>query len=344
MIIDGIVKSLQSTGGVSVYFDEIILRLSERVNVCYLDYTKGKNLFSCGPEVSVFSQTTRLLERYRDVKLPKCCLVSNEKNLFHSTYYRIPKYRRSTHVVTTVHDFTYEKFVKGPARWVHSWQKNRAIRNSDIVICVSNNTAKDLMQYCPVDESKIRVIHNGVSENYYPLPIDPDFNYNSVLFVGARGGYKNFNLAITAVAAVPNLELSIVGGGKLSSDELQQLEDKLPGRYRWLGRLSDDELNVAYNHAYALLYPSSYEGFGIPIIEAMRAGCPVIAVNVSSIPEVAGDAAILVDSPSSLAFSDALKNVAKQRQKLVAAGLAQATNFSWERCFRETLAVYNELL
>jgi len=325
--LDSIIYTLQQGGGVTVYYNNIKSRLSAaQVKFNEVKYSDGS-----------LSLTSRFLERYRD------CIVDEKKGVFHSSYYRLPS-QRSLKVVTTVHDFTYEKFVTGPAQWVHSWQKNRAIRNSDIVICVSHNTAKDLMQYCPVDKTKIRVVHNGVSESYYPLSIQSDFNYNGVLFVGARGGYKNFNLAIDAVATVAELELHIVGGGELSSAELQQLEAKLPGRYRWLGRLSDDELNNAYNYAYALLYPSSYEGFGIPIIEAMRAGCPVIAVNVSSIPEVAGDAAILVDSPSSLAFSDALKKVAGQRQQLVAAGLSQATKFSWERCFNETLAVYNELL
>lgn len=327
ILLDSIISSLQAGGGVTVYFDNLRNGLIKN-SIPHFDikYTEGNR-----------SNELRFLERYRD------CVVKQKKGIFHSSYYRLPN-QRSLKTVTTVHDFTYEKFVTGPAQWVHTWQKNRAIRNSDLIICVSHNTARDLMQYCPVDESRIRVIHNGVSDSYRQLPIKSDFNYNSVLFVGARGGYKNFHLAIDAVAAVVGLELHIVGGGALSSDELAQLEKKLPGRYRWLGRLSDEELNVAYNQAYALLYPSSYEGFGIPVIEAMRAGCPVIAVNVSSIPEVAGEAAILVDSPSSFALRDALNAVSERRQQLVVAGLAQAAKFSWDRCFDETLAVYNELL
>lgn len=327
IILDSVIRLLQSDGGVSVYFNNIVRSL-KKSNICF------ENISFCegGGE-----KPPRFFERYRD------CVVSEKSGVFHSSYYRLPS-ERKLKVITTVHDFTYEKFVTGPAQWIHTWQKNRAIRNSDIVICVSHNTAKDLMKYCPIDESKIRVIHNGVSENYYQLQCYSDFNYNKVLFVGARGGYKNFNIAIDAIAAVAGLELHIVGGGALSPDELKQLDNKLPGRYRWLGRLSDIELNIAYNQAYALLYPSSYEGFGIPILEAMRAGCPVIAVNVSSIPEVAGSAAILVDTPSSAAFSNALKAISGQRQKLVAAGLCQANKFSWEACYNETLAVYNELL
>lgn len=191
---------------------------------------------------------------------------------------------------------------------------------------------------------KIRVIYNGVSDSYHPLDDISGEQSQDVVFVGARSGYKNFRLAVESVAAVPNLRLQIVGGGKLSEDEITHLDGHLPNRYQWFGRLSDEELNQTYNQAYALLYPSSYEGFGIPVIEAMRAGCPVIAVNVSSIPEVAGDAAILVDKATVAAFSEALIKLPAMRKQLIHAGFVQAAKFSWDRCSEETLAVYNELL
>jgi mannosyltransferase len=241
-----------------------------------------------------------------------------------------------------VHDFTYEKFVKGPAQWVHSWQKNRSIRNSDIVICVSDNTANDLLRYCPIDESKIRVIHNGVSDSYYPLA--SQITSNEVLFIGARAGYKNFQLAIKAVKHNPDLILSVVGGGSFSKGELNLLNHHLGHRYQWLGRLTELELNDAYNRAYALLYPSSYEGFGIPVIEAMRAGCPVVSTKSSSIPEVGGSAAILVDHIDEASFINALSSVENRRFSLKMTGFDQANKFSWEKTYNETLNVYNELI
>lgn len=317
--LDKIIFSLQNSGGISVYFDNIIRGLqSHSVESCF-----------CGND-------SRVLERYRR------CKVSSHLGVFHSSYYRLPT-RNMMRIVTTVHDFTYEMYAHGPARWIHSWQKNKAIRHSDIVICVSTNTAHDLMRYCPIQPNRIRVIHNGVSETYFPL-FESQIATNRVLFVGARSGYKNFNMAVGAVAAMPELELHIVGGGPLNKHEYRQLNALMPGRYSWLGRLSDEELNIAYNSAYALLYPSSYEGFGIPILEAMRAGCPVVAVNVSSIPEVAGEAALLVEYPSIELFSEALRQIPAQRNELREAGFRQAAKFSWDRCFAETLAVYKELL
>ncbi|MFM4862518.1 glycosyltransferase family 4 protein [Aeromonas media] len=336
IIYDGIIEKLQQGGGVTVVFNELIKRLTD--NYSYYSYEVSSHI-ATQKHNKILSP--RLLERYRDARLPPEFL--GDKVVFHSTYYRLPA-NANLPVVTTVHDFTYEKFAKGLAKWVHSWQKNRAIQNSDLVICVSHNTAKDLQQYCPIDPKKIRVIYNGVSDGYHSLDDVSSEQSQYVVFVGARSGYKNFTLAVESVAAVPNLQLQIVGGGKLREDEIKHLNTHLPNRYKWLGRLSDEELNQIYNQAYVLLYPSSYEGFGIPVLEAMRAGCPVIAVNVSSIPEVAGDAAILVNEPTVAAFSDALIKLPAIRKQLITAGLAQAAKFSWDRCFEETLAVYNELL
>ncbi len=330
IIYDGIIESIQRQGGVSVVFKELIIRSS---NYQYMSYVDESMISESSKKYRL-----RFLERYRSVSLKK---INKKKYLFHSTYYRLCK--DDIPIVTTVHDFTYEKYVKGPAKWIHCWQKYRAIKNSDIIICVSENTAKDLMKYCPVNRDKLRVIYNGVSDSYYPL--FPKLKLtNEVLFVGARGGYKNFDLAVRALSKLPDLSLSIVGGGALNKSEIQALESYLSNRYQWLGRLTDEELNAAYNRAYALLYPSSYEGFGIPVIEAMKAGCPVVAVNKSSIPEVAGDAAFLVEEPTVDNLISALKEVDHRRPLLVKKGLIQASKFSWDKCFEETCAVYKELI
>ncbi|MEZ9718570.1 glycosyltransferase family 4 protein [Vibrio cyclitrophicus] len=317
---DPIIFELQGGGGITVYFKNILSRINE----------------SYGDSLILDVSRKRIFKRYRD------CEVNFDKGVFHSSYYRLPK-NRKIKIVTTVHDFTYEKYITGPKRWVHCWQKYRAIKNSDIVICVSDNTAKDLMQYCPIEPKKIRVVHNGVSEAYHPITNMRNVT-NEVLFVGARTGYKNFDLAIDALARLPEYVLSIVGGGELTKNEVALLESCIPGRYTWLGRLSDADLNLAYNRAHALIYPSSYEGFGIPVIEAMRSGCPVVAVNVSSIPEVAGNAAILTEYSDAKLFKEALLKVSETREELINAGLEQAAKFSWDKCFQETLQVYEELM
>lgn len=340
LVVDGIIEKLQNGGGCSVYFSEILQRyIRDGHDLRYLDFlANGSQLIKENENVLLERYSPRLLERWRDVS----CKSMTSDTIFHSTHYRLPVEKAK--IVTTVHDFTYELYCKGPGQWMHTWQKNRAINNSDLVLCVSNNTAKDLLKFCPISEEKIRVVHNGVSETYHSLV--KRSSSNEVVFIGARGGYKNFVLAVQAVSRVVELSLSIVGGGQLTEKELQCLQTYLPNRYQWLGRLADEQLNVLYNRAFCLLYPSSYEGFGIPVAEAMRAGCPVIAVNSSSIPEVAGDAGLLVKMPEIALFSDALQQllVERNREELVKQGLLQAQKFSWENCYQNTLNVYKELL
>lgn len=341
LIVDGIIENLQENGGCTVYFEQLLTFLqNDNINLDYIRFkSKDGSISLNGKCTRVVYKTAKLLERWRDVEIKG---VQSESTVFHSTHYRLPKQRVKT--VTTVHDFTYELYRKGPARWMHSWQKFRAIRNSDLVICVSKNTANDLMKFCPIDPEKIRVVYNGVSPLYTPL--SQTENTNEVVFIGARGWYKNFTLAVQTIQRFPNLRLSIVGGGKLTDEELQYLETHIPGRYEWLGRLSEEELNIVYNRAHCLFYPSSYEGFGIPVIEAMRSGCPVIAVNVSSIPEVAGSAAILVSQADIESFYEAFckLNDQKIRRDMITRGVEQADKFSWEQCYQGTLSVYQELI
>lgn len=344
---DGVIELLQKNGGCTVYFRELLTNINSKHSDCslfsYINFVGDKSYigFDLGDSFNIKNiNYLRFAERWRDVN------VGNEGGefIFHSTHYRLPQRKpKNVKVVSTVHDFTYELYRNGPAKWMHSWQKFRAIRNSDIVICVSQNTADDLMKYCPIDPSKIRVVYNGVSAEYFPIGAVE--KTNEVIFIGARSWYKNFSLAIETLMSQPELMLSIVGGGALSKDEKNLLDSSIPGRYRWLGRLTDKELNQVYNRAYCLFYPSSYEGFGIPVIEAMRAGCPVIAVGVSSIPEVAGDAALLTKNADVLSFNEAFIRLrdTEFRSNLIQKGFLQSSKFSWEKCYSDTLEVYKEL-
>lgn len=330
LVYDGIIENLQSMGGVTVLFKEIISRNKMKDVICYA-YSKNSNIFN-GMDNIIF-QNSRVLERYR-----RFHIKINENDIFHSTYYRLPKYKAKT--ITTVHDFTYEKFVQGFARRVHVWQKHNAILNSDHIICVSKNTANDLKKYCNVPDEKISIIYNGVADDYFPLNIN---HTNEVLFVGARGGYKNFNMAVEAIKLSKLFKLLIVGS-PLSVHEIKFLNEKIPNRYIYLGRLTNQELNIKYNSAYALLYPSFYEGFGIPPLEAMKAGCPVIALNNSSLPEVVGDAGLLVENASADTLYDALLSIENSRSKLVTSGYSQANKFSWDKCYDKTNEVYRKFL
>lgn len=202
--------------------------------------------------------------------------------------------------------------MKGLQQRMHTWQKNKAIRNSDVIVCISENTKKDVLKFVPgIDESKIHVIYNGVSEDYRIVDTHQwDSLGEYVVFVGSCQPYKQFQFTAEAIKGTP-YRLAIVGG-KLSDAEVAFLDDTL-GRNKYIstGFLTNEQLNTLYNQAVCLAYPSAYEGFGIPVIEAQRAGCPVIAYNASSIPEVIGETPLLLNSLTIDEFHDKL-NILKQ--------------------------------
>ncbi len=341
VFLDGIIYKLQEHGGVGVYFNELIDRLLRHSITAELSFFPREWKFDVDQSLSFFPSSCRRFERYRN------CPVSDNAQLFHSSYYRLPS-RSSMKVITTVHDFTYEHFMHGIRRLVHSWQKFKAIRNSDVIICVSENTRRDLFTFMPdFPKNRVHVVHNGVSDLFYPVGgIQSGESPPYVLFVGRRDSYKNFTAAVTALTHLKDVALYCVGGGPFTVVEQEQLERNLPGRYQHMGGVTTQKLNLLYNGALCLLYPSSYEGFGIPVLEAMRAGCPVVAVNTSSIPEVAGEAALLVEQAAPELLAAAVEKVLEKecRDSLRRKGIKHSAGFSWDRTFEETLGLYEKML
>lgn len=159
---------------------------------------------------------------------------------------------------------------------------------------------KDLLKYNPnINKDRILVIYNGASDDFLLLKmssLDTQKWRTILVFVGNRVHYKNFELACK-VAAEAKIKLKIVGS-KLTNEEQINTQQILGDNYEELGYITNDELNELYNAAFALIYPSSYEGFGLPIVEAQKSGCPVLALKNSSIEEIIGDKEQLIDSPS----------------------------------------------
>jgi mannosyltransferase len=339
-IIDGIVFSLQQQGGISVYFKELLdfLNLNQAPTTLLLDGTLKKDLISTNSScVTAIHRPARIIERYRPCRMPY------GKAVFHSSYYRLPS-NRCLPTVVTVHDFIYERYQQGPRLWVHRAQKNAAIRSAQAVICVSESTKQDLLEFVGETPGQvIYVIHNGVSNVFRNLGLEAS-KTPFVLFVGQRAGYKNFQLALKAMVFLPDLEIHCVGGGAIHPDELKDIPESVAARVRHLGFVSDEELNTLYNCALCLVYPSSYEGFGIPVIEAMRAGCPVVSTGCKAVLEVAPEALTVVSDLDPRTMADAiLKTSSSDRRSLIQKGLTVAQGYSWEATHRKTLAVYRSL-
>jgi len=297
-----------------------------------------KNIFYSSSQDSqkIKKSNTVIFERFRNITL-------QEKSpfIFHSSYYRYCKNNNAINI-TTVHDFIYEKFRHDLKSFAHKIQKKNAIRKSTALILNSENTKKDLLFFFPDFQGMIKVIYSGLSGDYSVLNIP---RKNNVIFIGARAGYKNFSYALKLMESIPECKLQIIGGGKLTKRELILLQSIIPNRYEYYSSLSNRELNIMYNEARFLLYPSLYEGFGVPVVEAQAAGCPVVCCNVSALPEVAGEAAVYISGES---IEDDIQKIAqlndpKISNSYVEKGLVNCKKFSWKKCAEETYNFYKEV-
>ena len=354
IIFDNIIFYLQKSGGGTIYWLELIKRASSDDSFkAIFSEPKAKltNKFRLGLPISIgfYERLPLSLLRITNFKSHL-----KEKAIFHSSYYRVSNSKKAINVVT-IHDFTPEYYFQGLRKFIHQKRKRNAIFHSHGIICISNNTKQDLLTLYPdVNEDKIRVIYNGVSDDYYPISKISTFNhplyakeFNSkyILYVGHRTSYKNFYVAAEALSLLDDsFNFFIVGEG-LSKKEIVELNKLLPNRFFCFSGIDNETLNLFYNFANCLIYPSSYEGFGIPILEAMKAGCPVVTTNKSSIPEVAGYASEIVSEIDPEVFKNSILrlNNKSYRNSLIQKGFEQASKFSWDKCYNEVKIFYNEL-
>jgi mannosyltransferase len=344
IFIDAIIFSLQKYGGITTYFKNLIEILDrENTESSVLIYNHDVKFAS---NRFIF-QNKRLLERIRSIKI-----VNKEKKaiLLHSSYYRYSKCKNVKNVIT-VYDFIYEKFEKNIIKkYIHVIQKNLAVKNSSAIICISESTKNDFLEYYPnYDHQKIFVTH--LAHSTKSVEFAKEFNFDKkflnpyCLFVGMRSFHKNFKSCVLALKSL-DVDFKIIGGGSLSKDELRLLDTCIPGRYQHLLNIDNESLNKYYEGAICLLYPSIYEGFGLPILEAMANGCAVITTNASSIPEVAGDAAILLEDPSPIFIQDSIKFLTEptNNRSIINKGFRNCEKFSWEKTIKKTLDIYHQIL
>jgi glycosyltransferase involved in cell wall biosynthesis len=269
---------------------------------------------------------------------------SRAADLFHGLNQRLPK-RRFVRQIATFHDLFVitSEYSTAEFRERFAAQAREAAAAADMIIAVSEFTASQVEDYLNVPRARIRVVHHGVIRRKIPeLPRE-----KIVLCTGAVQRRKNQSTLIKAFRAMPDdWSLILAGSAGFAADEAQsRISDT--GRVRLTGYVAEAELARWYARASIFAFPSLDEGFGMPVLEAMAAGVPVIAGNRSALPEVCGEAALLVDPQNEEELASALLMLAKsetRRSELTARGLKRADRFSWKKAVAETLGVYREIL
>jgi len=350
--------STQKYGGISRYFANIIQGIKHSSDFTYqLGVMHSKNHYLKNEPLPIKGKLSdRVLnrnERY-DYRLNqlycKRLLEKNDFDVFHPTYYDpyFLKYLKKP-LVVTIHDMTYERLPE--YFWAQdplTQQKRLNVERADAIIAISNTTRNDLLSFFDIDPAKVSVIYHGIDiETPLTLQSVPSLPEQYVLFVGDRSGYKNFYLFMNAMQQImhrfPDLHVILTGGGKLEVADREFLHRlRLSERVRHINA-TDEQLNYLYQNAQLFVYPSLYEGFGLPILEAFKAGCPILLSDTECFREVATDAAVYFNPTSidDLIYNlETLLNDSALKAQLVERGTRRLTDFPLQKSIDQTLDVY----
>lgn len=352
---------IERFGGISRYFSELVANLAAEGDDAKIfapfhqnHYLKNLPQASCsGHGFKKFPRKISRIATHVNRVITNNKIKQWQPDILHLTYYEWPQLvPKGIPIVVTVHDMNHELQPHLFGRMEKlAERKAAAVKNADHVICISQNTKMDMMEILGTPETKISVIYHGVS-----VPRKLTSSVSSVprpyiLYVGARAVYKNFSALIQAVAHSPRLlidfDIIAFGGQQFTKAEREEFHalGLSPNQVRQISG-SDDLLQAHYKNASVFVYPSLYEGFGFPPLEAMLQNCPVVSSNTSSMPEIIGTAAEFFDPSDREGLTHAIETVvysSVRAAELATLGRARVKRFTWEKCAQETLSTYRQI-
>ena len=354
----------QRYGGVARYFHDLMesltalnVKIDLSIGFSNNEYLKSstirkpltfQNIFGFMPTNMLVSRTNRLNSIYQ--------LQRGKFDVFHPTFYHdyFLQPLGNKPFVLTYHDCIKERFNLNHIDNASHEQKQGLLNKASKIIAVSENTKKDLLEFYDIKSEKIAVVHHSTNFIHHQQPNNFHLKVPEkyLLYVGARNDYKNFLGFLKDIKPVLNRHKDVVllcAGGGIFTDEEQKLINQLELENQVIHQNfhSDNTLFGLYQKAIAFVYPSLYEGFGIPILEAFACGCPVILSNKSSFPEVAGEAALYFDPENHEEVCQQIERIimdSELRKSLINKGFARQENFSINKKAQATLEVYRSVL
>lgn len=361
-ILDPQIFVYQKFGGISRYYTEVYRGLKQHAElnmVCPIAYTENLHAQEYGlfqnrwnisvPRLSSRSYTIgqwlRKRLNIRTWKMARRILLRQQFELFIPTYYDTYFLEDigTKPFVLTVYDMIHELFPDSfPADDKTAANKLKLMEKATRILAISNSTKQDILRLYPhIDAKKIEVLYLGYTiDRNSPIKLPLPEKY--ILFIGNRKGYKNFKFFVEALipllAADPSLHLVCAGGGAFTPEENSWID--LLGIKKQLiqQNFKDAELPAYYRQAACFVFPSAYEGFGIPVLEAMACDCPVVLAHHSSFPEVAGDAGIYFELNDPIDLKNKVQQLLQDesyRATFLKKGREQAGKFSWKKCADE---------
>ncbi len=325
----------------------------------YADYRKYLGEYSISDDKITFRENNSPIYSIKEqVVGSMISLKGKSSDVFYYPHYNLP-FIVHKNSVFTIHDFTQFKFPEyfGKSRVkIARLVLNNAVKKAKKIIAVSKSTLGDFCYYFPEYKDKVEVIHNGVSKKFKVLRdkekeifmLKKNFG-KYILFTGNNKPHKNISGLISSFVEVKkefkDFKLVIISKG--FSTEMLPLEDEIKDDIFVVEEVSDNELVYYYNCAFMFVLPSFYEGFGLPVIEAMACGCPVVTSNVSSLPEIGGNAALYIDPYDNSSLSGGIKKVivdSNLRDELIKKGTSRAKLFNWENAARMYLEVFRNFV
>ncbi len=361
VLFDHQIFSWQKYGGISRYFYEIMRNFPSNIEVVNStllsdnQYIKSKDIvkhFSLNSEVESKLKT----QIYYNVNKINSVFkqISIDFDILHPTYYDpyFLNFIGKKPYVLTVHDLIHERYPElFDINDLTIKQKKKAIINATKIIAVSENTKKDILEFYDYPEDKIEVIHHGFELKHDISIINKIKKLPSryLLFIGERERYKNFTNMVSALSLIMKMdkELYLICTGKTFTSEEIELIKRLEINDQVIKlEANDNELKHLYSNAIAFIYPSFYEGFGIPILESFALNCPVILSNASSFPEVAGDAGCYFNPFNIDSIRNAIETVIYDntlRNELIEKGKNRLKLFSWKNTAVQTANLYSKI-